>query len=919
MPTPAPVIFGPTGICSNKAATYSIAAISGSSYIWSVSGGIIVSDNKQDSVVILWGAAGPGSVTVKQTSNFGCDSAMTLSTTIMPTPAPVISGPDSICSNRTAIYSVSAITGSTYEWSVQNGRILGSSSNKTVNILWDTAGSGIVTVKQTSSFGCDSTVSLNSTIMPTPAPVISGPDSICTNSTAKYSVKRIPGASYYWEVGRGTIITSSDSTEVTVRWGIPGDGYIAVQITSAWGCDSAVYLLTKVLPIPSPKITGPDSFCETFTAKYSATFVPGDSYIWSATGGNIIGRDDAIDVLIQWGTTGSGTVGLIQTNAFGCENTTVRRITRMPLPHPVISGTDTTCSNRHTVHSVKAVKGDRYQWTTTGGTIQNSSADSSITVLWGLSNSGSISVTQTTPFGCFNSASAPMKILASPDPVINGPDSICYVDMCTYSTIPGYFAKEWQISGGTILSPLWKDTILVKWDSAYSGEIRLKVSNQNGCDSLLTKTVKLLKLETIPISGPNIACIKHDLMFEGIQLPGNTYHWTTRGGNFVSSTNQHQAWLVFPSTGTHSVRLDYRNSNGCSGASIKNVQIESLEIPVITGAAKACLNSEGTYNKQHIYTLSNTPNDSLVYTWSSDASNTIEIINPTTIRVKWGTTGQHKLQLHQRNPITGCENSAEFTVEIGKLDPPNIKRGNYEGCIPLNVNFTEASGNKQYKCAWYYENKKISSQSHTSHSFDKTGEHQVKLVVTDEYGCVDSAFSSVTVYPKAHADFEILNNPPVYISDTVRLKNHSENAVHYFWDLDYGQTSTEVNPVSQYNYPGIYRITLWAYNGNNCPDTISRPVDVRVIPWLIVPNAFTPNGDGLNDYFSVNHGWMTDFEILILNRWGEILYRTTDINFKWDAKYMGEDVPSGVYVFKIFARDYYDQAIPLNGDITVLR
>ncbi len=75
----------------------------------------------------------------------------------------------------------------------------------------------------------------------------------------------------------------------------------------------------------------------------------------------------------------------------------------------------------------------------------------------------------------------------------------------------------------------------------------------------------------------------------------------------------------------------------------------------------------------------------------------------------------------------------------------------------------------------------------------------------------------------------------------------------------------------------------------------------------------------LNDNFEVQSEYITQFEILILNRWGEIIYRSNDVNFKWDGTYLGDPVPGGVYVYKIFARDYYDVAIPLKGDVTVLK
>jgi gliding motility-associated-like protein len=102
-------------------------------------------------------------------------------------------------------------------------------------------------------------------------------------------------------------------------------------------------------------------------------------------------------------------------------------------------------------------------------------------------------------------------------------------------------------------------------------------------------------------------------------------------------------------------------------------------------------------------------------------------------------------------------------------------------------------------------------------------------------------------------------------------------------------------------------------------DSALKYVDVRVKPWIYVPNVFTPNADGNNDFFSVKADCIVDFEVLILNRWGEIMYRSNDVNFQWDGTYMGEPAQDSVHVYKMFARDYSGVGIPLKGDVTLLR
>ncbi len=100
----------------------------------------------------------------------------------MRTPAPVISGADSGCQNKKYVYSVPAITGDKYAWQVTGGTIVGAANTNSITVAWGLPGTGSVSITQTSTFGCDSTVSKTAIqAMRTPAPVISGPDTICQN------------------------------------------------------------------------------------------------------------------------------------------------------------------------------------------------------------------------------------------------------------------------------------------------------------------------------------------------------------------------------------------------------------------------------------------------------------------------------------------------------------------------------------------------------------------------------------------------------------------------------------------------------------------------------------------------------------------------------------------------------------------
>lgn len=87
------------------------------------------------------------------------------------------------------------------------------------------------------------------------------------------------------------------------------------------------------------------------------------------------------------------------------------------------------------------------------------------------------------------------------------------------------------------------------------------------------------------------------------------------------------------------------------------------------------------------------------------------------------------------------------------------------------------------------------------------------------------------------------------------------------------------------------------------PEVFSVSNEVDVVPGmaLFIPNAFTPNGDGLNDTFGVSGEAIKEFHLKIFNRWGEVIYESNNVKDRWDGTYMGEKVPEGTYIYTVTA------------------
>lgn len=249
---PVPVITGITIVCSGKQASYSIAGLTGSTYLWTVTGGNISGSNTASSITVLWSIAGTGTATIKQTNSLGCDSIVSVSVTIRPTPVPSINGTNTGCATVGNRFYVFSASGNTYSWTVSGGTIIGVSTDTACFITWGASGIGAVSIRQVNSFGCDSTVSKNVTINPTPVPVITGNSTPCSRKTHVYSVPFVASSTYQWSSAGGNIIGTSSTNLISLLWGAAGTGNVTVTQTNSYGCFASKIMTITILTLPGP-------------------------------------------------------------------------------------------------------------------------------------------------------------------------------------------------------------------------------------------------------------------------------------------------------------------------------------------------------------------------------------------------------------------------------------------------------------------------------------------------------------------------------------------------------------------------------------------------------------------------------------------------------------------------------------------
>ena len=204
------------------------------------------------------------------------------------------------------------------------------------------------------------------------------------------------------------------------------------------------------------------------------------------------------------------------------------------------------------------------------------------------------------------------------------------------------------------------------------------------------------------------------------------------------------------------------------------------------------------------------------------------------------------------------------------------------------------------------------------------GDTTYTAIVTDSNGCKTAIPVFIPQVPPATPIFASdpsFEDSILFSQANVQFLNQSIGAVAYQWEFGDGAISDEVDPQHQYLETGVYSITLTAFNSYFvCPTDTT--ITLHIIPdgALFVPNAFTPNDDGHNDFFfPVGEGLIT-YELHIFNRWGRKVVTLSSLADQWDGRNEnGRPVPEGVYVYRVTALMNNGNQVDQGGTVTVIR
>ncbi|TRX62071.1 PKD domain-containing protein [Fulvivirga sp. M361] len=256
------------------------------------------------------------------------------------------------------------------------------------------------------------------------------------------------------------------------------------------------------------------------------------------------------------------------------------------------------------------------------------------------------------------------------------------------------------------------------------------------------------------------------------------------------------------------------------------------------------------------------------------------------------------------------------------------------GCAPLTVQFTNLSqfaDSASYFWSFGLDEGKSRAVNPT-YTYFEPGIYTVSLGATNILGDTvrETKPLIIEVFEKPVAQFDVRPFIVLIPDQPLFTNNNSFGATSFLWDFGDGTQSTEPEPRHFYKQEGIYDITLIATSSNGCMDTTRKEgvVQAKAGGRVLIPNAFTPNlsassggqvGNGVNDIFLPLTQGVAEFEMLVFNRWGELLFSSVNKNVGWDGYYNGKLCPQDVYVYKLnLVFENGEQAVR-TGDVNLIR
>lgn len=613
-------------------------------------------------------------------------------------------------------------------------------------------------------------------------------------------------------------------------------GTYTVTFTTAAGCAGTDEFELIRTALPTPDLGLDQTICADAAA---VTFDAGAyaSYVWSPNGET--SQTITTDV--------AGTYEVEVTDVNNCKATTEVELIVIPMPTPDVIDDYTKCPGANHTFDVATYDDGFGPFTYAWHDGTTTTADYSTTA------AGAVWVDITNAHGC--TARDEGSVVDNPSLIVDitaTPDiHLCDGELATlvpnFKAANGYFFT-WTSGGVTATS----ETIAVSTAGVYD----LHVDNGGGCEG--DGSIEIF-VHPYPVLVPSVAgiCDGDPAVIGGDNDLGGTF-------TYAWSTGETTPTISVTTAGTYTQTVT--SDRGCVSTETVNVDVYPNPVPDLGTPVEVC---EGVP-----VTLSNTgPGTGLTYSWSTGSTD--PTINPT-------TNGTYSLTVTTPQNCSGSDDVLVTFIPIPVVEiGPDITLCEGESASVY-------AGNEDLTVTWN------SGQNTSDITVNQTFEH---IVTVDNGLCNTKDTMNVYVVPMPVSEIDqSLGDESYCFEDMTRgieIIAGTNPAYSYQWNTVDADTTPEITVTG----PGTYLVNISA---GNCVIQDNIVINEFCPSFFFAPNAFTPDGDGQNEIFSPKGHNLTDYTLVVYNRWGQLIFESNNIDTGWDGTFMGNECQIDVYVWKAF-------------------
>jgi gliding motility-associated-like protein len=580
----------------------------------------------------------------------------------------------------------------------------------------------------------------------------------------------------------------------------------------------------------------------------------------------------------------------------GCRTTDTIRVQFIPITAPLVA--DVTYCQFETPVPLTATGTSLLWYTAATGGVGSATAPTPSTALGGIAT---WYVSQT--IGICESVRVPVSVIVNPlppPPAIFAVILYCQGQTFVPFTVAGTGVLWYNspIGGIASASAPFVNTALPGVYTFYASQ------TVSGCEGPRIAVVVTVLGFIVPAftSTIHLGCNGDTVFFANSSLGATAYTWDFGDGYGDTAANPYH---IYHQQDTFIIKLIARNAQ-CYDSTHDTVRlVHPLKAAFTYGPNILCQDSLITFTNSSI-------GSGLSYTWYFGDGGTSNNANPTYIYKK---AGIFDVKLIATNLIP-CSDTATGTVFSDSLSDIRFLVTDSVLCRSSYVTFSGLyTGIGNTGVTWNFgDGDSIRNINPVAHAFDTTGTFTV-WVTAHFRACKDVSFTkNITVYPQPHLflgpDTAICaGNKSIILADKI---NDKIPGAQWLWST--GQHSPSIVVTA----PGVYSLDV---NIHGCHATDA--VEVANDCYLDIPNVFSPNGDGSNDYFFPRQylaKGLSTFKLDIYNRWGQLIFETTNLEGSgWDGKFNNIDQPQGVFVYIIDVTFKDGQKEHHQGNVTLMR